>query len=266
MTNWKKSLLELVGAIAIIGTFCAAVGIKISELPESEDPPSDNTYIEIADMDQAVKSRKLLLSKLAQTENTVNYISNVVNNYNIVTNNYTNVTWNIETNVFNIKNSTVTITNTSFTINGTNAATINATDTYIPYRAGSNYFGDSTMKHSEGITKVEANVGAVLTVGDTTFVNMLLGSQTNVVSGAVAIEYATNGLHNVELTHIRTWFVPSGGPHTLTIPSGWRTNVYSAVPPALTNGTITKMFVRGMGPTADAASQTNVQVSFEYYK
>jgi hypothetical protein len=266
MTNWKKSLLELVGAIAIIGTFCAAVGIKISELPESEDPPSDNTYIEIADMDQAVKSRKLLLSKLAQTENTVNYISNVVNNYNIVTNNSTNVTWNIVTNVFNIKNSTVTITNTAVTINGTNVATINPTDTYIPYRAGSNYFGDSTLLQADGVTKSTANVGAVLAVGATDAVDMLTGSRTNSVTGAFTILHATNGIHLTDLTHVRWIFVPSGGPHTLTIPTTWRTNVYSAVPPALTNGTIYRMVVACGGPTSSSALQTNCYVSFEYYQ
>jgi hypothetical protein len=266
MTNWKKSLLELVGAIAIIGTFCAAVGIKISELPESEDPPSDNTYIEIADMDQAVKSRKLLLSKLAQTENTVNYYSNIVNNFNIVTNNSTNVIWNIETNVYNIKNSSVIITNTLVTINGTNVATINPTDSYVPYRAGSNYFADSTLKQADGITKVDSNVGAVLDVGSTDSVNMLYGSRTNSVTAAFTILHATNGLHGVDLTHVRWIFVPSGGPHTLTIPTAWRTNVYSAVPPALTNGTIYRMVVACGGPTSDAASQTNAYVSFEYYK
>lgn len=266
MKNFGKSLLELCGVLFIIGTFCAAVGIKISELPESEDPPSDNTYIEIADMDQAVKSRKLLLTKLAQTENTINYYSNVVNNYNIVTNNSTNVTYNIETNVYNIKNSQVIITNTLVTINGTNVATINPTDSYIPYRAGSNYFADSTMKHSDGITKVDANVGAVLTVGDTDAVNMLKGSQTNSVTGAFTILHATNGLHGTDLTHVRWIFVPSGGPHTLTIPSGWRTNVYSAVPPALTNGTIYRMVVACGGPTSSAALQTNAYVSFEMYQ
>lgn len=197
---------------------------------------------------------------------TTNIFTNVQQVFNLVTNYFTNVTQVFETNIFNIKNSEIIITNTLVTINGTNVPTINPTDLYYPYRAGSNYFYDSTMFHSDGITKVDSNVGAVLTVGDATFVNLLKGSQTNSVSGAISIAHATNGLHNVELTHIRTFFVPSGGPHTLTIPTGWRTNVYSAVPPALTNGTITKMFVRGMGPTADAASQTNCYVSFEYYK
>lgn len=289
MNNWTKSLLELCGALAVIGTFCAAVGIKISELPASEEPPSDATLIELADMSQVVKSRKWLLTNLVFRsgsptliiqEITVNnlyvtnitqvdgttYISNVTQILNFVTNYFTNVTWNVVSNTFNVKNGSIIITNTLVTINGTNVATINPTDSYVPYRAGSNYFADSTMFHEDGITKVEANVGAVLTVGDTDAVNMLKGSQTNSVTGAFTILHATNGLHGTDLTHVRWLFVPSGGPHTLTIPSGWRTNVYSAVPPALTNGTIYRMVVACGGPTADAASQTNAYVSFEMYQ
>jgi hypothetical protein len=108
--------------------------------------------------------------------------------------------------------------------------------------------------------------GAPLSVGDTTFVDVQRASQTNAVSGALTFAHATNGVHGLDFTHVRYFFVGSGGPHTLTIPSGWRTNVYSAVPPALTNGTISVMYLKCGGPTASAAAQTNCYVSFEYYK
>jgi hypothetical protein len=113
---------------------------------------------------------------------------------------------------------------------------------------------------------VTNNIGALLSVGDTTFVDLSKASQTNSVTGALTFAHATNGVHGLEKTHARWFFVPSGGPHTLTLPALWRTNVYSSVPPALTNGTITVMYVKSGGPTDTAARQTNSYVSFEYYK
>lgn len=118
----------------------------------------------------------------------------------------------------------------------------------------------------EGVTTVTGNLGAELSVGDTEFINIQEASQTNSVTGALTFAHATNGVHGTDFTHVRWIFVPSGGPHTLTVPALWRTNVYSAVPPALTNGTITRMVLACGGGTADAASQTNVYVSFEYFK
>lgn len=113
---------------------------------------------------------------------------------------------------------------------------------------------------------VTNNLGAILSVGDTTFVNVQKASQTNSVTGALTFAHATNGVHGTDFTHVRWIFVPSGGPHTLTVPALWRTNVYSPVPPALTNGTITRMILSCVGPTANAASQTNCYVSFDYFK
>jgi hypothetical protein len=117
-----------------------------------------------------------------------------------------------------------------------------------------------------GLLSVNGNLGAELSVGDTTFVDLSKASQTNSVTGAITIAHATNGVHGIEQTHARWFFVPSGGPHTLTLPALWRTNVYSAKPPALTNGTITVMYVKSGGPTDTAARQTNVYCSFEYFK
>jgi hypothetical protein len=278
--NLGKSLLELCGAIFVIGTFCAAAGIRISELPVSEDPPSTSTLIEIADMDQVVKSRKMLLSKLAQTANTINYFSNTYNQFtsvtnvftnvlqtfNNVTNYYTNVTHTFVSNVFNLKNSNLIITNTTVTINGSNVATINATDSFIPFRAGSNYFGDSTLSQTGNVVVTAWNMAAFPSVGDTTVLDVTRAFQTNLVAGAFTIGAATNGVDGQQLVHVRKFMVSSGGPHTLTIPSTWRTNVFSAVPPSLTNGTITFMYVKCDGPTATAASQTNCYVSFEFFR
>jgi hypothetical protein len=296
--NLTKSLLELCGAIFIIGTFCAAAGIKISELPVSEDPPSDNTYLEIADMDQVVKSRKLLLTNLTfragvstqfiqnlyvtnftqvggatyisnVTQNfnfVTNVFTNVVQHLNLVTNYFTNVTQVFETNVFNIKNSTVNFTNTIVQINGTNVVTINATDSFLPYRAGSNFFGDSSLSQTGNVVVTAWNIAAFPSVGDTTVLDVRRAYQTNLVAGAFTIGAATNGVDGQQLVHVRKFMVASGGPHTLTIPSNWRTNVFSPVPPSLTNGTITYMYVKCDGPTSTLAGQTNCSVSWEYYR
>lgn len=96
-------------------------------------------------------------------------------------------------------------------------------------------------------------------------VDMNFASATNVLAGALTIAHATNGAHGFEHTHVR-WLWAGGADRALTIPSGWKTNVYSAVPASITNGTITKMYVTTVGDTGSSANQTNVFVSFEYYK
>lgn len=119
---------------------------------------------------------------------------------------------------------------------------------------------------TNAIVEIHKNIGAQLTVGDTTFVDMSRASQTNAVAGAIAFAHATNGVDLLDLTHVRWLLNGSGSDQTLTIPAAWRTNVFSAVPPALTNNTITKMILNCGGDTSTAAKQTNVYVSFEYYK
>lgn len=117
-----------------------------------------------------------------------------------------------------------------------------------------------------GLHQYSKNVGALLSVGDTTFIDVQKASQTNDISGTLTIAHATNGLDGVEMTHVRWLFNASGSDQTLSIPAGWRTNVYSPVPTKITNGTITKMVLHCIGPTASLATQTNCYVSFEYFK
>jgi hypothetical protein len=155
---------------------------------------------------------------------------------------------------------------------GINTNAMVATAAMVTNTLGMNLQGQLDLKANAaataltGVGTVAGNLGALLSVGDTTFVDMVKASQTNSVTGALTFAHATNGVDGVDYTHVRWIFVPSGGPHTLTIPSGWRTNVYSAVPPALTNACITKMILNCGGPTGSAALQTNVYVSFEYFK
>lgn len=199
-------------------------------------------------------------------ETVYNTFTNVLQTFNSVTNYYTNVYQQFVTVTNVYKNSTILYSNTIVMIDGTNLATVNPTDTYIPYRANASNFADSTLKVGDSIVKADANIGAVLSVGSTTVVDLSKGSQTNQVAGAMAFTHATNGIGGVDLTHVRWLFNSSGSDQTLTIPSGWRTNVFSPVPPALTNATITVMYVKCGGPTATAAAQTNCYVSFEFYK
>ncbi len=103
-----------------------------------------------------------------------------------------------------------------------------------------------------------------LSTGDAQWVDMSTPSQTNAVSGAVTISCATNGVAGTELAHVRWFFNGSGSDQTLTLPATWRTNFFSAVPSKLTNGITTVMYVKSTGSTT--ATQTNVFVSFEFYK
>lgn len=197
------------------------------------------------------------------------YVTNAFINDINVTNVTVNQTFNLKgSSTLYFTNHTFIATNTFLfnTSTGVISASLNAGNG-ISITGGTNIAVneayDFALTGSPTFTK---NLGAVLAVGNTTFVDLSRASQTNSITGALTIAHATNGVHGLELTHVRWLFVPSGGPHTLTIPSGWRTNVYSAVPPALTNTTIYRMVVASGGPTADAASQTNCYVSFEYYK
>lgn len=113
---------------------------------------------------------------------------------------------------------------------------------------------------------VNRNLGATNVVGNATYIDLFNATTTNDVSGAVAIAYATNGMTGVNFTHTRWFFNGSGSDQTLSIPPNWRTNMNSAVPPAITNGMITVMYVKSMGITDSDAHQTNCYVSFEYYK
>lgn len=97
-------------------------------------------------------------------------------------------------------------------------------------------------------------------------VDMLKTSSMITVGGNIAYTHVTNGVASETATHVvwlRNW---SGTTYSLTIPSGWRTNLYSPVPPNLTNGWLTKMYVETMGATGDAANQTNAIVSFDHIK
>lgn len=140
---------------------------------------------------------------------------------------------------------------------GTGGSPLGFTFTGAPVRQTTTYMGTA---------QVTNNIAAVLAVGDATYVDVTKASQTNAVSGTVTISFATNGIAGQDLTHVRWFFNGSGSDQTITIPSGWRTNLVSAVPAKLTNAVITVMYVKCGGPTASAATQTNCYVSFEYYK
>lgn len=99
----------------------------------------------------------------------------------------------------------------------------------------------------------------------TNVVNLSLASATNVLNAAVTFLHATNGVTGYDKTHVR-WIWAGGADRALTIPTAWKTNVNSAVPANITNGTITKMYVTSIGDTGSSANQSNVFVSFEFYK
>jgi hypothetical protein len=113
------------------------------------------------------------------------------------------------------------------------------------------------------------NIAGLQVAGNTNVVDVSVNAPscvTNVITSAITYAHATNGENALLITKIVKLMVPSGGPYALSIPATWRTNVYSAVPPSLTNGTVTWMYVKNDGPTPDSASQTNCYVSFEFYR
>jgi len=113
---------------------------------------------------------------------------------------------------------------------------------------------------------VTNNLSVYVAAGvSTNVINMDLAASTNILNAAVTFLHATNGVAGFEKTHVR-WLWAGGADRTLTIPSGWKTNVFSAVPASITNGTIVKMYVTTIGDTSSSANQTNVFVSFEFYK
>ena len=118
-----------------------------------------------------------------------------------------------------------------------------------------------------GQTVESGNIGALLSVGSTSYLDINIAAATNNVSGTFTLLYATNGVDLVYKAVTRWFFNNSGSDQTLAIPAGWRTNVLSAVPTKITNGTITKMIVECGGPTDSTALQTNCyNVVFSYYK
>lgn len=128
---------------------------------------------------------------------------------------------------------------------------------------GDAYIRDTTHINSGIVTN---NLVAIASgANPTNVVNLNTAVATNILDSSLTILHATNGATGFEKTHVR-WFWAGGADRTLIIPVEWKTNVYSAIPTAITNGTITRMFVTSIGATGDSASQSNVFVSFEFYK
>lgn len=131
-----------------------------------------------------------------------------------------------------------------------------------------NNSGSGTNTTLYGLTVIANTAGVGVSVTgapSTNVVDLNVSGATNILNAALTILHATNGATASERTHVR-WLWAGGADRTLTIPSGWKTNMNSAVPASITNGTITRMFVSSIGDTSTSANQTNVFVSFEFYK
>lgn len=182
--------------------------------------------------------------------NVTNYYTNVYQTFNYLTNIFTNVyqEFNYVTNIY--KNSTIYYTNTTLIVNGNTNAWWNLRD-------------DGMITPADGRSVAITNtIGAILSAGDTTFVDMLKASQTNLLTGDQTWAHATNGLDLVEFTHVRTLYA-AGGNRTQNLPAGWHNASGAAI--TVTNNTIVKIYVTSMGSTASAALQTNVLSRAEYF-
>lgn len=172
----------------------------------------------------------------------------------------------------------VTGTNVTWTLDVGSGITGIITTNYT-LDVGSNMILDETISGTNVTWTVRVNdplvitnnIGAILSVGSTTYFDMNKASQTNAVSGSMAFLYATNGVDLLHRTHVRCLMNGSGSDQTLTFPvissgaNGWRTNAFSPVPPAITNNTVILVYLHCFGPTGTLAQQTNCLVSFEYY-
>lgn len=125
--------------------------------------------------------------------------------------------------------------------------------------------GNAHALLSDETPVVNGNLGAALSVGDTTFVNMLKASQTNSIASAMTFSYATNGLDLIEFTHVRTFLNGSGSDQTVNLPSGWHKGQGAGSSFVVTNATLAKLYVTCMGPTSSAALQTNVTATVSFF-
>lgn len=115
---------------------------------------------------------------------------------------------------------------------------------------------------------VTNNIGIKASTAAITFLDAKAQGERDIeVTDNIVLAHATNGVAGETWVTVVNFSNYCGANKNLTIPTGWRTNMLSAVPPALTNGTVTTMYVAVKGATGDAASQTNAIVrGFEYYK
>lgn len=125
--------------------------------------------------------------------------------------------------------------------------------------------GNAHALLSDETPVVNGNLGSALSVGDTTFVNMLKASQTNSIASAMTFSYATNGLDLIEFTHVRTFLNGSGSDQTVNLPSGWHKGQGAGSSFVVTNATLAKLYVTCMGPTSSAALQTNVTATVSFF-
>jgi len=133
----------------------------------------------------------------------------------------------------------------------------------IPLEFSPDTVSASTYNIGSGV--VTNNLAALLSSGITNVVDLDKAATYNLVGGNISYAHATNGAASTLKTHVAMLPNWSGTTYSLTIPSGWKTNAFIATP-GLTNGTITKMYVTAHDATSDANNQTNVTVSFEFYK
>lgn len=172
-----------------------------------------------------------------------------------------------------------TLNSISALANSTGALTNNGSGTFGYYdysailapKASPTLTGTAAIEATTlGGGKATNNIGALLSVGATDYVDMLKASQTNSMSGDMTLAHATNGVDGVDYTAVRWFFNSSGQTRTVTGHSSWRTNVYSGIASgvvfSVTNNTITRLFLSCGGPTSSGALQTNVYVAVEHYK
>jgi len=125
---------------------------------------------------------------------------------------------------------------------------------------------ESSTTFTLGSGTVTNNIAAITDAPvATNIVDMTFASRTVTLDSALTFLHVTNAIASRDMTHVLS-LRAGGTTRVLTPHANWQTNAFSPVPANITNGWLTKIYFNTIGATADAASQTNVLVSFELYK
>lgn len=265
----------------------------------STTSPSTNSWINVADLNASPKSRKYLLTNLVtQATADATYAPLADPTFTgTVTVNTTNITeaLNYKASISYDGSSIAHLTIPFLMVTNTDPGrvvvtdgatkdikTATATTTEVDYLSGvtsaiqTQLNGKQpTITSSTDLTARSLTIANNITyqngTGDPSYVNMNEGLITKTVSGAVTLDYVTNGVASSLLSSVVVYYNGSGSDQTLTLPimssgaNGWRTNAFNPVPTKLTNDVITIIRLTTIGATDSLAKQTNAMVTFSYF-
>lgn len=182
----------LILAAATVATFAANPAFQSFDTNDFIITPSLSNP-KLIHVNRANTTNSFTNSVITYTNTTIiqNFTTNIFDNSTIINTN-TVITNSYVTNFFD--NSVIIITNTQITINGSNVSTINPTDGYLPYRTGTNSFGDSSLRQTAPTITEGILIGAIQ-INATN----LLSTEGAFVTSALGVTLATPGTNQISL-------------------------------------------------------------------